>query len=112
MPTFTTNFGFEKPDPGQTNWAGIMNTTLDDIDAEIASATGSLSPGNYTEEVVVITGTSGTLSHTPSLILDFTDNGKSLRKVGASPEYSITGPNITLHFTPGGTNVFVAKYWH
>ena len=67
---------------------------------------------NYAEEVVAFTGTAGTLTHTPILLSALEDNGKTLRKVGGTPEFSISGPNVTLNYAPGGTHVFVAKYWY
>ena len=33
--TFTTNYGFDKPAIADTNWGGIRNTNMDDMDAEL-----------------------------------------------------------------------------
>jgi hypothetical protein len=39
MPTSTTNLSMSKPDVGQSNWGGLMNTNLDILDALFPAST-------------------------------------------------------------------------
>lgn len=34
--TFTTNYGFDKPDNGDTGWGTLRNANMDDLDAELS----------------------------------------------------------------------------
>jgi hypothetical protein len=70
------------------------------------------SGGTYFEEVVTFSGSTATLSHTPITFEAFVEDGKKLRKVGSSPEFSLSTVTITLNYTPLSGGHYVASYWY
>jgi hypothetical protein len=83
-------------------------TTWDNV----VAGTGGLGTGTYFEEVVTFSGTTATLSHTPVTFVALCEDGKKLRKVGSSPEFSLSTATITLSYTPLSGGKYVASYWY
>lgn len=79
---------------------------------EVFAGSGSLGSGTYLEEVVTFSGSTATLSHTPVTLVAFCEDGKKLRKVGTSPEFSLSTATITLNYTPLVGAHYVASYWY
>jgi Trypsin-like peptidase domain len=61
---------------------------------------------------VTFSGSTATLSHTPITFEAFVEDGKKLRKVGSSPEFSLSTVTITLNYTPLSGGHYVASYWY
>ena len=71
--------------------------------------------GTYLEEVVTFTGTAGSLSHTPTLLLGIFRNGIRMTSLVGSPAiqmFSIVTAAITLSTAAGGSDVFIAQYFY
>jgi hypothetical protein len=73
--------------------------------------------GTFLEEVIVFTGASGALSHTPipGKRLDGYRNGIRMTSLAGSPAiqtFSIVGAAVTLSVAAGGSDVFIFAYQH
>ena len=71
--------------------------------------------GTYLEEVVMFTGTAGSLSHAPTLLLGIFRNGIRMTSLAGSPAiqtFSIATAAITLSTAAGGSDVFIAQYFY
>lgn len=80
-----------------------------------ADGTWQMPPGassSFLAEEITIAGTSGTLSHAPTALIGIFRNGQRLRGESTSLDYSVSGTTLTLNFTPGGSDVFVAVYFY
>ncbi len=80
-----------------------------------ADGTWAVPPGaslSFLAEEIAVSGTSGTLTHAPTALIGIFRNGQRLRGEGTSPDYTIATTTLTLNFTPGGSDVFVAVYFY
>ncbi len=82
----------------------------------IAAANGSTGLGTYLEEVVAFTGTAGSLSHTPTLLLGIFRNGIRMTSLAGSPAIQTftmsSPPAVVLSVAAGGSDVFIAQYFY
>jgi hypothetical protein len=62
-------------------------------------------------EIVAFTGTSGTLANTPVTGTQHLFRNGVRQTPGAGNDYTISGANITLAVTAGGSDAFLADYW-
>ena len=91
------------------------NLTVDAGGRITAAANGSAGIGTYLEEVVTFTGTAGSLSHAPTLLLGIFRNGIRMTSLAGSPAiqtFSIATAAITLSTAAGGSDVFIAQYFY
>ena len=91
------------------------NLTVDAKGRITAAANGSAGLGTPLEEVVTFTGAAGSLSHTPTLLLGIFRNGIRMTSLAGSPAiqtFSIATAAITLSTAAGGSDVFIAQYFH
>lgn len=88
-------------------WFEDTGTVWDDVTPD----------GTYLEEVIVFSGTSGALSHTPIVgkRLDGYRNGVRMTSLAGSAliqTFSIAGTAVTLSIAAGGSDVFIFAYQH
>ncbi len=92
------------------------NLTVDAKGRIMAAANGSTGLGTYLEEVVAFTGTAGSLSHTPTLLLGIFRNGIRMTSLAGSPAIQTftmsTPPAVVLSVAAGGSDVFIAQYFY
>jgi hypothetical protein len=68
--------------------------------------------GTFVDELITVSGTSGTLSHTPATLVGFFKNGQRLTALTGTPEFTISGASITLTTAGVSTDVFEAVYFY
>ena len=92
------------------------NLTVDAKGRIMAAANGSTGLGTYLEEVVAFTGTAGSLSHTPTLLLGIFRNGIRMTSLAGSPAIQTftmsSPPAVVLSVAAGGSDVFIAQYFY
>ncbi len=92
------------------------NLTVDAKGRIMAAANGSTGLGTYLEEVVAFTGTAGSLSHTPTLLLGIFRNGIRMTSLAGSPAIQTftmsSPPAVVLSVAEGGSDVFIAQYFY
>jgi hypothetical protein len=68
--------------------------------------------GTFLDELITVTGTSGAFIHAPAVLIGLYKNGQRLTRLGASPDFSVSGTTITLTVAGVSTDVFEAIYFY
>lgn len=63
-----------------------------------------------TGEVITVSGTSGTLAHTPVFIFGIFKNGQRLTSLGSSPDFSRSGTSLTFTVAAISGDFYEAVY--
>ena len=66
--------------------------------------------GTFVDELVTVSGTSGTLSHTPVSLIGLYKNGQRLTALTGSPDFSLSSATLTLTVAGVSTDVYEAVY--
>jgi hypothetical protein len=99
--------------PGSFTNSNITVNAKGLVTAASTGSGGGGGGGTFTAELVAFSGTAGALANTPITVIGFFKNGQLLTTLGSAPDYSITGPGaITLTVAAGGSDVYIALYYH
>lgn len=85
----TTNYAWAKPvvSGSDNTWGTILNTALDDIDADLAALAASVSAANLLTAIKTVDGSGSGLD---ADLLDGVDSGKYLKHGGSYVSSTVT----------------------
>jgi hypothetical protein len=66
----------------------------------------------FLDEVITMSGTSGSFAHTPVQLIGLFLNGQRLTKLGGSPDFSTSGTSITLTVAAVAGDIYEAVYYY
>jgi hypothetical protein len=70
-----------------------------------------LGSGTFVDEIITFSGTSGSFSHAPAILIGLYLDGQRLTQLGSSPDFSSTGTPITLTVAATSGELYEAVYF-